>query len=213
MTICPPDQPSFGTEFDFEPKLGLFLAVLPDAGATDCATRLMARLHDDKTMLGKPVAPDRLHATLLYLAMFADQMPPSLIPAVRTAMTTVRGAPVDVVLDRVGGTGKRLLLRGSDGSPGLKALQQSLKVALIEAGLRRYIHSVPDPHVTLSYASNDILERPINPIVWTAWHFVLIESRLGKHQHVERGRWSIRNDTICDPVGIEGGPRSSRASA
>jgi RNA 2',3'-cyclic 3'-phosphodiesterase len=186
-------QLSFGREFDLEPKLGLFLAVLLDVGATDCATRLMARLHDDKAMLGGPVDPDRLHATLLYLAMFADQIPPSLIPAVSTAMTTVRGAPVDVVLDRAGGTGKLLLLRGSDGSPGLKALQQSMKVALIKAGLRRYMHSIPEPHVTLSYNFSDIPERPIDPIVWTARHFVLIESRLGKHQHVERGRWSIRN--------------------
>jgi 2'-5' RNA ligase len=193
MTIHRAEQPSFGGGFNLEPTLGLFFAIQPDVGATGRMTRLMGQLHDDKTMLGRPVDPDRLHATLLHLGMFADQMPPSLIPTASTGAATIRTEPVEVVLDRIGGTGGRVLLRGYDGSAALKALQQALKVVLIKAGLRRYVRSVPEPHVTLSYDSNEIPERPIDPIVWAVRQFVLIESRLGKHQHIERGRWSIRN--------------------
>jgi 2'-5' RNA ligase len=144
-------------------------------------------------MLGRPVDPDRLHGTVLCLGMFADQTPPSLIPTADAAAAMLRTGPIEVVFNRVGGTGGLTLLRGSDGLQGLRAFQQTLKVALIKAGLRRYIYRVPDPHVTLSYDSNDAPERPIDPIVWTVRYFSFIESRFGKHQHVERGRWSIRN--------------------
>jgi RNA 2',3'-cyclic 3'-phosphodiesterase len=193
MTVYIPEQPSFGKAFDLAPKLGLFFAIQPDAGATDCLTRLMGQLRDDKTMLGRPVDPDRLHGTMLRLGVFADQTPPSLIPTADAAATTLMTESIEVVFDRVGGTGGPILLRGSDGLAALRAFQQTLKVALIKAGLGRYVHSVPEPHVTLSYDSRDAPERPIDPIGWTVRHFVLIESRLGKHQHIERGRWSIRN--------------------
>jgi 2'-5' RNA ligase len=193
MTVHMPGQLFFGREVDLEPEITLFFAIRPDADATDDVTRLMTSLHDDETMLGRPIDPDHLHVTLLCLGVFADQTPPSLLPTASVAVTTLRTDPIEVVFDRVGGTRGPLLLRGSDGLAALRAFQQTLKVTLIKAGLRRYVHSAPEPHVTLSYGSSDVPERPIDPISWTVRHFVLIESRLGKHQHVERGRWPIGN--------------------
>jgi 2'-5' RNA ligase len=193
MTVHQPEQPSFGREFNLEPTLGLFFGIRPDGGATDCLTRLMAQLHDDKTMLGWPVDRDRLHVTLLRLGAFADQIPPNLVSTASAAATTIRTEPFTVVFDRVAGTGGPFLLGGSDGLAALRSFQQTLKIALITAGLRRYVRPVPEPHVTLSYDSPAVPERPIDPIGWTARQFVLIESRLGKHEHVERDRWSIRN--------------------
>jgi 2'-5' RNA ligase len=67
MTVHMPEQLFFGREFDLEAKIGLFFAIRPDADATDCVTRLMTQLHDDKTMLGRPIDPDHLHVTLLRL--------------------------------------------------------------------------------------------------------------------------------------------------
>jgi 2'-5' RNA ligase len=187
------EQPSFGREFDNEPKHRFILAIQPDVGATHCLTRLMVQLRDDKIMLGRPVDKNRLHATLLHLGDFADQIPPGLIPTAIAAMATVRMVPFDVAFDRVGGTRGPFLLRGSDGSKALEAFQRTLRVALIKAGLRHYVHPLPKPHMTLSYDLGDVPERPMDPIVWTVQHFVLIESLLGKHQHVEQGRWSIRS--------------------
>ena len=188
----PPVQLSLGQEFDGSPTRRLFLGIRPDAGASSGLTRLMAELRSGGIMLGRSVDPDRLHITLHHLGDFADQIPPSLIPAVNVAMATVKMQPFEVVCDRVGGTKGPFLLRASDGSPALKIFRQTLSAALIEAGLRRYIDPAFNPHVTLSYDFSDAPEHIIEPISWTVRQFVLIESLLGRHRHIERGCWSIR---------------------
>lgn len=189
----PPVQLSLGQEFDGSARRRLFLGIQLDAGATRGLTRLMAELRRGGIMPGRPVDPDRLHITLHHLGDFADQMPPSLIPTVNVAMATVKMQPFEVVCDRVGGTRGPFLLRASDGSPALKIFRQTLSAALIEAGLRRYVDPVFNPHVTLSYDFSDTPEHIIEPISWTVRQFVLIESLLGQHRHIVRGCWSIRD--------------------
>jgi 2'-5' RNA ligase len=189
----PPAQLSLGEEFDGGPTRRLFLGIRADGGAISGLTRLMAELCSDGIMPGRPVDPDRLHITLHHLSDFADQIPSSLIPAVNVAMATVKMQPFEVVCDRVGGTRGPFLLRASDGSPALKIFRQTLSAALIEAGLRRYVDPVFNPHVTLSYDFSDTPEHIIEPISWTVRQFVLIESLLGQHRHIVRGCWSIRD--------------------
>jgi 2'-5' RNA ligase len=187
----PPVQLSLGQEFDGSPTRRLFLGIRLDAGATSGLTRLMAELRGGGIMPGRPVDPDRLHITLHHLGDFADQIPPSLMPTVNVAMATVKMQPFEVVCDRVSGTRGPFLLRASDGSPALKIFRQTLSAALIEAGLRLYINPVFNPHVTLSYDFSDAPEHIIEPISWTVRQFVLIESLLRQHRHIERGCWSI----------------------
>jgi 2'-5' RNA ligase len=189
----PPAQLSLGEEFDGGPTRRLFLGIPPDTGATSDLMRLIAELCSDGIMPGRPVGPDRLHITLHHLGDFADQIPPSLIPAVNAAMATVRMPLFDVVCDRVGGTRGPFLLRASDGSPPLKIFRQTISAALIEAGLRGYIVPGFNPHVTLSYDFSDAPEHTIQPIRWTVRQFVLIESLPGQHRHIERGCWPIRD--------------------
>jgi RNA 2',3'-cyclic 3'-phosphodiesterase len=191
-TTHPPKQPSFGPAFDIGPRRRLFFCVCPDIAATGSFTRLIEQLRQDRIMPGRPVDPDRLHATLHHLGDFADQVPPSLVPAADAAAATVKGQPFDISFDYVGGTRGQLLLRASDGSAPLRAFRQNLSTALIKAGLRRYVDPAFSPHVTLSYDFCDVPEQPVNPIRWTVQQFVLIESLLGHHQHIVRGRWSIR---------------------
>jgi LigT like Phosphoesterase len=112
----PPVQLSLGQEFDGSPTRRLFLGIRPDDGATSDLRRLMAELHRGGIMPGTPVDPDRLHITLHHLGDFADQIPPSLMPAVNVAMAMVKMQPFEVVCDRVGGTRGAFLLRASDGS-------------------------------------------------------------------------------------------------
>jgi len=188
-----PEQFSFGREFDIKPKCRLFFGIWPDANASDDLMRLMAQLRNDGTMPGKPVDPDRLHVTLHHLGDFADQVPPSLMPAARAAAATVRMQPFDVAFDRAGGTKGQFLLRASDGSAALRVFRQTLGAALIKAGQRRRVDSTFNPHMTLSYDFSDVPERLIDPISWTARQFILIESLLGEHRHIERGCWSIRD--------------------
>jgi 2'-5' RNA ligase len=49
-----------------------------------------------------------------------------------------------------------------------------------------------NPHITLSYDDSDVPEQKIEPISWTVSQFTLTESLLGKHKHIERGRWQIQ---------------------
>jgi 2'-5' RNA ligase len=190
-TVQPPKQPSFGPEFDSKPTRRLFFGIWPDVAAAGCLTRLMEQLGDDEIMLGRPVDPDRLHVTLQHLGDFVDQIPPSLVPTATVAAAIVKMQPFDVAFDRIGGTRGPFLLRASDNSMALRVFRQALSTALITAGLRRWVDPVFNPHLTLSYDFSDVPEQSIDPIGWTVQEFVLIESLLGEHQHVERGRWPI----------------------
>lgn len=186
-------QFSFGQKLDIEPKHRLFFGIWPDAGATNRLTQLMAQLRHDGIMPGRPVDSNRLHITLHHLGDFADQIPPSLMPTARAAAATVTMQPFDVAFDRVGGTKGQFLLRASDGSAALRVFRQTLSAALIKAGLRRRVDPAFGPHMTLSYDFSDVAEHPIDPINWTVRQFVLTESLLGKHQHIERGCWQVRS--------------------
>ena len=188
----PPKQPSLGAEFDIEPSRRLFFAIRPDVGATGRLTCLMERLRHDGIMPGRSVEADRLHITLHHLGDFDDQIPPSLVPTASMAAATVRMQPFGVAFDRVGGTLGPLLLRASDGARALRMLRQALSEALIKVGLRRHVTSAFNPHMTLSYDFGDTPKQAIELIDWTIREFVLIESLLGKHKHIERGCWSLR---------------------
>src|ERR1700677_1665051 len=190
--IFPPPQPSLGAEFDIEPSRRLFFAIRPDVGATGRLTYLMAFLRHDGVMPGRLVEPDRLHITLHHLGDFDGQIPPSLVPTASMAAASVRMQPFGVAFDRVGGTTGPFLLRASDGARVLRMFRQALSEALIRAGLRRHVAAAFNPHMTLSYDFSDIPEQTIEPIDWTVREFVLIESLLGKHKHIERGCWSLR---------------------
>lgn len=187
------EQLPFGREFDIKPRYRLFFGIWPDVGAIGHLTRLMARLRNDKIMLGKPVDADRLHATLAHLGDFSDQMPPSLVPTARLAAVTVRMQPFNLTLDRVGGTRGPFLLRASNRPEALMEFRQTLSAALIKAGLRDRVDPDFKPHVTLSYNFSDAPELAIDPISWTVRQFILVESLLGEHQHIQRGCWPIRN--------------------
>jgi 2'-5' RNA ligase len=152
----------------------------------------MEWLRHEEIMRGRAVEAHRLHITLHHLGDFVDQIPSSLLPAARAAAATVKMPPFEVVFDRVGGTRGQFLLRASDGSMALRHFRQTLSTALIKAGLRRHIDAAFTPHVTLSYDISDAPELPIEPISWTVRQFHLIESRLGKHQHIEHDSWPIQ---------------------
>jgi 2'-5' RNA ligase len=181
-----------GAEFDVEPSRSLFFAIRPDVGATGRLTYLMERLGRDGIMPGRSVEPDRLHITLHHLGDFDDQIPPNLAPTASMAAATGEDAAFWGRFRSCGGTIGPFLLRASDGARTLRMFRQTLSEALIKAGLRRHVASAFNPHMTLSYDFGDTPEQIIEPIDWTIREFALIESLLGKHEHIERGCWSLR---------------------
>jgi len=187
------EQLSFAREFDIQPTHRLFFGIWPDDGAIGRLTRLMAQLRNDKIMPGRPVDADRLHVTLHHLGDFGDQVPPSLVPNASMAAATVKMQPFNVTFDRAGGTRGQFLLRASNEPAALMEFRKILSAALIKAGLRDRVKTAFNPHVTLSYDFSDVPQWQIEPITWTVSQFFLIESLLGKHQHVIRGSWQIQN--------------------
>ncbi len=188
-----PIQPSFGGEFNVTTNRRLLFAIPPDARAQAELTRLMERLSNAGALPRRPVDENRRHITLNLLGDFDDRMPPNLIPAARAAAEVLKTRPFDVALDRIVGNASRLLLRASDALSALHDYRQALVEALIAKGPRRHVEPAFRPHLTLAYGVSNMSERPIKPVNWTARELVLIESLLGKHQHIERGRWSIRS--------------------
>jgi 2'-5' RNA ligase len=185
-------QLSFGEAFDRQPEYRLFFGIWPDARAASDLTRLMERLRGDGVMSGRPVDRPRLHATLYHLGDFIDQIPLSLLTAARQAAETLAKPPFEVVFDRIGGTRGPFLLRPSNGALPLKSFRKTLSVALINADLGHRIDKAFNPHVTLSYDFSDVREQEIEPVSWTVRQFVLVESLLGKHQHIQRGCWPLQ---------------------
>ena len=143
-------------------------------------------------MPGRPVDTDRLHLTLFHLGDFVDQIPSSLVPAAKLAAANLAWKPFDIVFDRIGGTRGQFLLRASHELAALRHFRETLGAELIAAGLRRYVDRAFTPHITLSYDLSDAPEMLVEPAGWSVREFHLVESRLGKHQHIRLGSWGIK---------------------
>jgi 2'-5' RNA ligase len=76
----------------------------------------------------------------------------------------------------------------------LKDFGALLRTTLIKAGLRRWLRGRFSPHMTLSYAAEDLTELPVDPVAWTVRDFVLVESLQGLHTHIQRGVWDLPAD-------------------
>lgn len=195
----PPQQLSLGEAFDAKPNRRLFLGMWPDESARAKLTNLMQRLRDDRIVPGRSVAPDRLHVTLLHLDDFTDQIPLSLLPAVQAAVASLQLKPFNVTFDRVCCTPKHVLLFPSDSLASLQAFREQLRSALFSMGLsmmisnkaRQAIARPFSPHVTLSYNPGDAPETRVEPIGWIVREFHLVESLLGKHQHIRLITWPL----------------------
>jgi 2'-5' RNA ligase len=188
----PPEQLSLGPELSVLPTRLFFFAIRPVTTAIAHISGLNGRLRRDGLMLGRPVDADRLHLTLYPLGAFADQVPPDLVQTASMAAGTIGKDSFEVTFNRIGGRG-RLLLRSSDRLTALRELQQSLSNVLARVGLSRGAERAFSPHITLSYDFCDVSERELDPVSWPVTQFVLIESLLGKHKHIERGVWDIQH--------------------
>lgn len=174
----------------------LFFAALPDATMNAGAGEIA---HDMRRRLGltaMPIPPERRHVSLLSLGGFSGSCPPAVIDAALRAGSVVSMAPFLAKFDRVasfsGGHGKRaLVLTGDgDGVAGFIRLQEALKHALMEAGLRLPRQSGSTHHLTVMYERR-ACDFAIPPIGWTVSGFTLIESLVGQSRHVLRGQWLL----------------------
>jgi RNA 2',3'-cyclic 3'-phosphodiesterase len=178
-----------------DPADGLFFAAFPELNVTAGIARLTRRLRGQHGLKGKVLAADRLHVSLCHVGDYSG-LPRDIVATAYEAAATVVMPSFVVAFDRVASfnvrsDGQALVLRGSDGVAGLMVLHTCLGAAMRRAGLRR---SVPhyEPHMTLMYGDQCIVEHAVEAIDWTVKEFVLVHSLHGQTRYVLLGRWPLR---------------------
>jgi len=167
----------------------LYFGAVPDSEARAKIGRLGQILKRAHRFAGKPIEPDRLHVSLLFLGAPSEDL-------ARIGLevgAAVRMPRFDVVFDRTvsfrGRLGQRpFVLVGGDGWSPLQSLRQQMVEAMMRTGLKGWARRAFTPHVTLWYGEREVDEHPIEPIGWTVREFVLIHSLRG---HTHLARWPL----------------------
>ena len=164
----------------------LFFAIFPDANTAARIARLREALRLELGLRGKPLAIERLHASLHHVGDYAG-LPYDIVASASEVASTVAMPPFTVAFDGAesfrGRSGHRpFVLRGEDGVAGLMMLQQRLGLAMANAGLG-YAASHYTPHVTLLYGDRLVADRPIDMVSWPVGEFVLVHSLLGRSRY------------------------------
>ncbi|MBP6903101.1 MAG: 2'-5' RNA ligase family protein [Burkholderiaceae bacterium] len=188
-----------GLDAPATPTDRLFLALFPPP---EVAQRIAAAWQLQRQALGLKgslVDADRLHVTLMHLGDHPG-LPPGLEASARQAAATLAGRPgFEVCFDRLdnfrkGRDGHIQVLVGSDGAAALQAFHRELSSALQRAGLARWMDKRPGftPHVTLQYSPQAAPAQAVEPMRWRVQGFVLVNSKLGRHQHQHLAHWPLQ---------------------
>ncbi len=134
----------------------------------------------------------RLHVTLLPpLGSFVDA-PPGAIADACAAAGSIGCSPFDVSFDRaINRRGTQIALTADKPCDALFSFQQKLHLTMRLAGMRAVKGWTFDPHVTLRYRENILVDQPVQPVSWRVDEFVLIESLQGRTIHNHRRTWSL----------------------
>lgn len=171
----------------------LFFALFPEPAAAARISRLTRQLQHTHGLRGRPLAPERLHVTLHALGDYPG-FPEDVAEAAKAAAEHVAALPFDLSFDQCLSFERRqrnrpLVLTSGERQPGLDALHDALGAALEREGLR--CRRDFTPHVTLLYDDHAVEGHGVERVRWTAREFVLVDSLLGRTQHVPLARWPL----------------------
>ena len=178
-----------------EPTDRLFLALFPDASTAAAVAALAADVGKRHRLDSRPHQTDRLHITLVHIGDWAG-LPADIVDSTLAAAARVRAAPVDIAMDEVVSFANRrskppVVLKSRQRNEALHALRAGIGRELAAVGLGRCVTGTFEPHVTLTYATQNVAAEAVGPIAWTAQEFVLIHSLLGQTRHIPLGRWPL----------------------
>lgn len=178
----------------------LFFAIYVETHAAAQAMQIARRFSDRSGLKCVLMKPERLHISLHSLGLYFGPGHANLAKGCEAA-ATVDFPPFEVAFNRVvtfqGTPGNRPLVLCSDSrSDALTGFSDVLGVALIKAGLGRFIARSFTPHVTLLYANGGIAECDVECVEWTVREFVLVRSLHGRSQHRVLARWPLRREPI-----------------
>ncbi|MEO8114047.1 MAG: 2'-5' RNA ligase family protein [Phenylobacterium sp.] len=176
-------------------KNRLFFALRPEAAPAAEARRLAERLRRAHGLAARPVASERLHISLNFLAALS-RPDPQVIDRAKAAVADVRTPAFVVALDRVGtwgrGVGARpVVIHADDGVTGVRRLHAAIHAALAGAGLVRRLEPEIEPHLTLLRDTVAVPLEFIAPVSWRVGEFVLLNSPRNEGRHEVLGRWPL----------------------
>jgi 2'-5' RNA ligase len=186
-----------------ENRHSFFFALRPDSQAILFANRFVADVRARCGLVGRPIAPERLHVSLHPISVYEAQ-PEHAFAVARATAAKFTAAPFDVIFDRAlsfrrNSERKPFVLGASKQShvEALKFLHQQLGSALRECGCP--VEKSFTPHMTLLYDRQLVPEQRVNPVSWRVNEFVLIHSFVGLSHYEILGSWRLGSSSnpIC----------------
>lgn len=172
----------------------LMFLLYPDATTAARIADEAGRLKERLGLRGALLQTERLHVTLHHLGDYVG-LPQDIVAKGALAGDALCASPFEVIFDRALSFANRpgnnpFTLQGGQGLVALVAFQKALGEKMAGAALR------PDrsftPHVTLLYDERIVAEQSIAPISWSVDRFALVQSKLGRTQHVILREWVLR---------------------
>lgn len=171
----------------------LMFLLYPDPPTAERIAQEAVRLKATLGLDGERLQTGRLHITLHHLGDYVG-LPNDIVTKGVLAGDAMAAAPFDVVFDRAVSFANRpgnnpFTLQGGEALGALIAFQKALGEKMAGAALR------PDrsftPHITLIYDGRIVPEQMITPIAWTVERFALVQSKLGRTQHIVLREWVL----------------------
>jgi RNA 2',3'-cyclic 3'-phosphodiesterase len=175
----------------------LFFAIKPPPELVPAILGLAESERRGWALRGRPLDPDRLHATLFAFPLRRG-VPGGLLELLGRVAAEVAAPPFRVGFSHAKSYDgpKRshafVLHGGGAETAALAAFQAQLCSALVRHGCAPDWPMRFDPHVTLLYDNRVVSEHAVPPVSWTVEDFVLVHSLVGRTQHIECGRWPLR---------------------
>ena len=139
--------------------------------------------------LGKPVLTEYLHLTLCKADF--PCLPGWAVPLMRAIGDSIAVPCFRIVVDRMTGSPKSVMLRPSERIEALFDLQARLAAAMARIDRLRGHAGRFSPHITLVYRKGDPFDWEIEPISWRAEELLLVHSKVGLTEHVVLDRWPL----------------------
>lgn len=193
-----PQMALFGSGTKSVYEHNYFFALSPNAEVREQLGQFADELRKNRGVDGSWVGRERYHLTLHHLGQFPDARS-DLVSRAMTAASKIQAESFDIQFDQFmsfdSRTGKFPCVLGAVAeSPELKKFWQLLKNNLLAVRLGEHLHNNFKAHATLLYSRQPVAEFLLpTPIDWHVHDFVLIESLVGKSEHIELGRWPLAN--------------------
>ena len=179
------------------PETGsLFLGLFPPSAAREAIAVETDALRVEHSLLGQPIKPNRLHATLHYLGEHAIERG-DIIDKASVAASRVTHARFEMTLASASSFSTRndrhpCVLLCPDERPPVHGLWRELGNQLMAVGLGRYLKRDFVPHVTALYDSRVLIPQAIEPVRWQVRDFSLVCSQPGRSDYEFLATWALR---------------------